>query len=135
VKDYFKLLRFIRPYLSEFFLACGCMGFSAVFDGVTLAMIVPLADKVLTNKKIILPTKLPHFLSNFVDNINATPPEVLLKYMSIGIIVLFLFKGIFNFWQSYLMSDIGQKVVRDIKANDLGPGNASGNLNRGKSWP
>jgi len=92
------------------------MAFSAIFDGISLSMIVPLADKVLTNKKIIVPTKLPDFLSGLVDNINNTSPEALLNYMAIAILFLFILKGLFGFLQSYLMSDIGQRVVRDIRS-------------------
>ncbi|MBU0548162.1 MAG: ABC transporter ATP-binding protein/permease [Candidatus Omnitrophica bacterium] len=116
MRDYFKLLKFVRPYYGLFAIAIVCMGFSAVFDGMSLAMIVPLADKVLTNKKIIIPAKLPDFLAGFVDKINNTPPEVLLSYMVISVLVLFFLKGVFGFFQSYFMSDIGQRVVRDIKA-------------------
>jgi subfamily B ATP-binding cassette protein MsbA len=116
MRDYLKLLKFARPYLGLFFLAALFMAFSAVFDGVSLAMIVPLADKVLTDKKIIIPAKLPVFLSGIIDKINNTPAGILLNYMAIGVILLFLLKGIFGFLQSYLMSDIGQRVVRDIKS-------------------
>ncbi|MDD5128451.1 MAG: ABC transporter ATP-binding protein [Candidatus Omnitrophica bacterium] len=116
MKDYLKLLKFVRPYYSLFAIAIVCMGFSAIFDGVSLAMMVPLADKVLTNKKIIIPAKLPDFLANFVDQINNTSPEVLLAYMVVTVLVLFFLKGVFGFFQSYLMSDIGQSVVRDIKS-------------------
>jgi len=116
VKDYLKLLKFVKPYKGLFLAAVTCMGFSAVFDGVSLAMMVPLADKVLTNKKIIVPTKLPDFLAGFVDKINNTSPETLLNYMVVAVLLLFLFKGIFGFFQSYFMSDIGQRVIRDIKS-------------------
>ncbi|MCK9430921.1 MAG: ABC transporter ATP-binding protein/permease [Candidatus Omnitrophica bacterium] len=116
MKDYLKLLKFVRPYYSLFAIAIVCMGFSAIFDGVSLAMMVPLADKVLTNKKIIIPAKLPDFLANFVDQVNNTSPEVLLTYMVVTVLVLFFLKGVFGFFQSYLMSDIGQSVVRDIKS-------------------
>ena len=116
MRDYLKLLRFVRPYLAKFFVATVYMGFSAIFDGISLAMIVPLADKVLTNKKIIMPTKLPLFLASFVDKINNASPETLLNYMAVGIILLFFLKGVFGFLQGYLMSDIGQLVVRDIRA-------------------
>jgi len=92
------------------------MFFSAILDGVSLGMIVPLADKVLTDKKIILPNKTPEFLSNFVNNINSTAPLVLLNYMVISILLLFILKGLFGFLQSYFMSDIGQLVVRDIRS-------------------
>ena len=116
MRDYLKLLKFVRPYYGLFAIAIVCMGFSAIFDGVSLAMMVPLADKVLTNKKIIVPAKLPDFLANLVDKINNTSPEVLLSYMVVSVLVLFFLKGVFGFFQSYFMSDIGQRVVRDIKS-------------------
>jgi subfamily B ATP-binding cassette protein MsbA len=109
-------MRFARPYLGLFIPAIICMGFSAVFDGVSLAMMVPLADKVLTNKQIIIPAKLPAFLADFVSRVNNISPAVLLNYMAVAIIILFFLKGVFGFLQSYLMSDIGQRVVRDIKS-------------------
>jgi subfamily B ATP-binding cassette protein MsbA len=92
------------------------MAFSALFDGVSLSMIVPLADKVLTNKQIILPTKLPAAVSNFIGLINSMSPLRLLNIMAFAVLILFLLKGIFNFLQSYIMSDIGQRVVRDIRS-------------------
>lgn len=115
MRDYLKLLKFIRPYLGMFLTASVCMVFSAIFDGVSLAMMVPLADKVLTNKSIIIPVRLPAFLADFVDKLNAIAPLVLLNYIAVAIVLLFVLKGFFNFWQSYLMSDIGQRIVRDIK--------------------
>ena len=100
MKDYLKLLKFMRPYLGKFGLASVCMAFSAVFDGVSLAMMVPLADKVLTNKQIIVPVKLPGILASLVDKINSFSPEALLNYMAIAIISLFILKGFFGFMQS-----------------------------------
>jgi len=91
------------------------MVFSSIFDGVSLGMIIPFVDRVFTNKKIIIPAKMPESLNNFVDKINNTPAESLLVYMIVALITLFLLKGFFGYWQSYLMSDIGQKVVRDIR--------------------
>ncbi|MBL7151325.1 MAG: ABC transporter ATP-binding protein [Candidatus Omnitrophica bacterium] len=116
MRDYLKLLRFVRPYLPKFFIAAVCMAFSALFDGVQLAMIVPLSDKVLTDKKIVIPSKLPEFLANFVDKLNNTSPATMLNYMAISVLLIFFLKGIFGFLQSYIMSDIGQRVVRDIKS-------------------
>jgi len=116
MKEYLKLLQFVKPYKWLFILAAICMGFSAVFDGVSLAMMVPLADKILSNKKIIIPTKLPDFLAGLVDKVNNTSPELLLNYMVVTVLILFLLKGIFGFYQSYIMSDIGQRVIRDIRS-------------------
>lgn len=111
-----RLLKFVRPYTRLLGLAALTMGFSALFDGMSLSMIVPLADKVLTNKKIILPGRLPPFLDNFIQLLNSTSPLVLLKFMAIAVLVLFILKGLFYFAQGYIMSDIGQRVVRDVRS-------------------
>ncbi len=115
MREYLKLLKFIRPYLGLFSLASACMIFSSLFDGISLGMLIPFVDRVFTNKKIVLPAKLPDFLAAWVDKVNNTPADTLLMYMIIALITLFLLKGFFGYWQSYLMSDLGQKVVRDIR--------------------
>jgi len=115
MRQYLKLLKFLKPYTGLFVLATVLMLFSSLFDGISLSMIVPLADKVLTDKKIIIPTKLPLFLERFIQNINNIPPNVLLNIMAVVILILFFLKGIFAFLQSYIMSDIGQKIVRDVR--------------------
>jgi len=116
MRQYLKLLRFLKPYRGLFMVAFVLMLFSSIFDGVSLSMIVPLADKVLTDKKIILPTKLPSILERIIQSINNTPPLLLLNIMVVIILILFFLKGIFSFFQSYIMSDIGQRIVRDVKA-------------------
>ncbi|MBU1998584.1 MAG: ABC transporter ATP-binding protein [Candidatus Omnitrophota bacterium] len=115
MRDYLRLLKFVKPYINILGLAGVFMGFSALFDGISIGMIVPVADKILTNKKIIIPAKLPEFLSNFVDYLNNSNQLSLLYYISFAVVVLFLLKGVFTFFQSYFMSNIGQLVVRDIR--------------------
>ncbi|MBU2540575.1 MAG: ABC transporter ATP-binding protein/permease [Candidatus Omnitrophica bacterium] len=116
MKSYLRLLRFIRPYRLMLGLAVVCMIASALFDVAQLSMVVPLADKVLTDKKIVVPKQLPKGLAGFVDSINNTEPLRLLYLMAVVVVVLFILKGVFNFIQSYLMSDIGQRVVRDVRS-------------------
>jgi len=115
MREYIKLLRFVKPYMGLFSLASICMVFSSIFDGISLGMIIPFVDRVFTNKKIIIPAKVPQFVSSFVDKVNSIPADTLLIYMIVFLITLFVLKGFFGYWQSYLMSDIGQKVVRDIR--------------------
>jgi len=115
MRNYLKLLKFIKPHLGLFIAASLFMVLSAIFDGVSLGMIVPLTDKIMTNKSIIVPAKLPPFLADFVSQINNASQLFLLKWMIVVVFLLFLLKGLVGFWQSYLMSDIGQKVVKDIR--------------------
>ena len=116
MKSYLRLLGFIKPYKRILTFAVIAMLVSSFFEVAQLSMMVPLADKVLTNKKIIVPKQLPPFLSNIVDSINNSDPLRLLYLMSFIVVFLFIFKGIFSFLQSYLMSDIGQRVVRDLRS-------------------
>lgn len=115
MKEYLKLLKFIKPYIALFVVASVCMGISAIFDGVSLGMIVPLCDRILTNKRIIVPTKLPSFLSTLVDKLNSFPPLLLLKWMAITIAVLFILKGLTFFLQNYFMNMVGQGCVREVR--------------------
>ncbi|MDP8289852.1 MAG: ABC transporter ATP-binding protein [Candidatus Susulua stagnicola] len=91
------------------------MGISTIFEGVSLGMIIPLSDRILTNKPIVIPGKLPIFLTEFINKLNGIEPLVFLKFIVIFVPVLFLLKGIFTFLQNFLMSIIGQGVVRDVR--------------------
>jgi len=116
MKDYIKLFKFVMPHLGLFIGAGVCMLFSAIFDGVSLTMIMPLADIILTGKKIVLPVALPQFLANFINTLNNIPPLLLLNYLVVGVVILFIIKGIFGFLQSYFMTDISFLVMRDIRS-------------------
>ncbi len=115
-KDYRRLLGFVRPYLGLLLLAAVCMAISTLFDGVSLGMIVPLADKVLSNKQItITRVELPEFLQRAIQAINSIPPMRLLNLMAISVLSLYLLKGLFGFWQGYLMNDVSLRVIRDMR--------------------
>jgi subfamily B ATP-binding cassette protein MsbA len=115
LKEYFKLLKFAKPYRGILILASMCMGVSTIFNGISLGMIVPLSDRVLTNEKIIVPVHLPPFLAQLIEKINSASPLVVLKIMAVGVVILFLFKGLFIFLQNYLMNVVGQGVVREVR--------------------
>ena len=118
LKEYSKLLKFAKPYWGVLVLAGLCMGMSTIFEGASLGMIVPLSDRVFTNKAIIIPGKMPAFLSVIIEKFNAIEPAIFLKFMIIFVPLLFLVKGIFIFLQDYLMTIAGQGVVRGVR-NDL----------------
>jgi len=45
---------------------------SAIFDGFQLSLIVPMADKILGKGEIVLPGKVPVWMSDFVARINGS---------------------------------------------------------------
>jgi len=115
LKEYFKLLRFTKAYRGVLGLAFLCMGFSTIFDGISIGMIVPVSDRILTNKEIILPSHVPPFIVNLVNKLNQISPLAVLKATVVVIIFLFIFKGFFIFMQTYLMNVAGQGVVKEVR--------------------
>jgi ATP-binding cassette, subfamily B, bacterial MsbA len=116
LREYLMLFKFIRPHMRLFAASGVCMVLSAIFDGVSLGMIMPVADIILTGKKMVLPGKMPAFVNGWVDSLNSVAPLVLLNYMAVAVVVLFLLKGLFGFLQGYFMNDISQRVVRDVRS-------------------
>jgi subfamily B ATP-binding cassette protein MsbA len=114
-KQYFKLLRFLKPFKATFILAGIFLGINSLFEGATLGMIPTLIDRVFTNNKIIVPIQLPPFLMQFVDKLNALDRWVIFKAMLFVLPLIFLLKGITFCVSNYLMNMISQGVVRDVK--------------------
>ncbi|MCF7873973.1 MAG: ABC transporter ATP-binding protein/permease [Candidatus Omnitrophica bacterium] len=115
LKEYFKLLQFAKGQRFWLFLAIVCMGITTLFEGVSLGLIIPVSDRVLTNKKIVIPGELPDFLSNFIDKLNAIEPVMFLKLIVVFIPLIFLIKGIFTFLQNYFMNIVGQQVIYEVR--------------------
>lgn len=116
MKEYRRFLKFLKPHSGLLALAVVFMAVSSLFDWVSIAMIVPVSDKVLNNGKIIFPiNKLPPILERLVSAANAASQAQLLGLLIFAVPILFILKGLFNFFYSYYMSIIGQLCVRDIR--------------------
>ena len=117
MKEYARLIRFVLPHIWILVLASVCMIGTSVFSGVSISMIIPLIDNIITGKKMAIPgiATLPMPIKHLIDSINAMPPIDLLNRMTILVIVFWLLRNFFEFCQSYLMSDVSQRVIRDIK--------------------
>ncbi len=117
MENYKRLIRFVFPHIWVLVLAGLCMIASSAFGGVSIGMIIPLVDNIITGKKITIPAGivLPGPLRGIVDSVNSLSPLQLLNNMIIIVIVLWLLKSFFEFCQTYLMNDVSQRVVRDVK--------------------
>jgi ATP-binding cassette, subfamily B, bacterial MsbA len=115
LKEYFKLVKFAKGQKIWLLLAIICMGITTLFEGVSLGMIIPISDRVLTNKEIVIPGQLPDFLQGFIDKLNSIEPVMFLKIVVIFIPLIFLIKGIFTFLQNYFMNIVGQRVIYEVR--------------------
>lgn len=116
MSDYLKLLRFLKGHKREFSIAVFFMLISSVFEGFQFSLMVPLADRILTNKTIVLPNKVPAFFQNIVDTFNNMDVQTLFWVLPLGFFVMIMMKLGTAFCYDYLMNDVSQKIMRDIRA-------------------
>jgi len=117
MRNYRRLIKWLKPHVGIFVLAILCMLISSILGGISLGAIVPLVDKILAGKEILLPetTNAPLFIKQLIDKINLIPRGMFLNILIFAVLILFLIKGIILFFQSYFMSDVGKRVVRDLR--------------------
>lgn len=116
MKDYRRLFKFARPYYKRMALAGLFMGIVTVFNIFQLSAAMPVVDRVFTNKPIILNSgRIPLFFQNIVNYLNGLSPLNVLYLILIVMPAALLIRALFDFLQSYIMSDVGQKVVRDVR--------------------
>lgn len=115
--QYRRLLRFVIPHVWLLAVAWLCMVASSAFSGFSIGMIIPLVDNILAGKKIIIPnsTALPQVIKNIVEAVNSMSAMALINRMTIIVIILWLLKNFFEFCQTYLMNDVSQRVIKDVK--------------------
>ncbi|MDD4894859.1 MAG: ABC transporter ATP-binding protein [Candidatus Omnitrophica bacterium] len=92
------------------------MGIVTLLDVFRLSAIVPIIDRVFTNRQITFTHgKIPVFLENILNQLNNFSPLKVLYILLIVIPVALIIRAIFEYLQSYIMSDVGQKVIRDVR--------------------
>jgi len=116
MKEYRKLFSFARPYAGLLALSGLFMLLVTVLDVFRLSAIVPVVDRIFTNRPIVVTTgQFPAVIDSLVSWLNSMPP---LKVLSLIVIVMplaIVMRAVFEFWHSYIMSDVGQRVIRDVK--------------------
>ncbi|VAX37258.1 Lipid A export permease/ATP-binding protein MsbA [hydrothermal vent metagenome] len=115
MKNYFKLLKFLKGHEKLFFLAVGTMFIASFFEVFQLSLLAPMTDRIFNNNQIIIPNELPKFFANKVEWFNTMDPKKLFPFFLVGFFVLLLIKNILVFTYQYLMGDVSQRIMRDIR--------------------
>ena len=92
MKNYIRLMNYIRPYVKHLAFAIVCIVLAAAANLYVPWIIKDMIDKVLMERDMAM-----------------------LNLIAGGIIIVFFFRGIFYYGQSYLVSFVGQRVVIDIR--------------------
>ncbi len=115
MNNYFKLLKFLQGHKRLFVIAVITMLIASSFEGFQLSLLVPMTDRIFSNKPIVVSGQLPYVITATIDRLNATPRETLFWMFPIVVIIALLVKNIFVFIYQYLMSDLSQAIMRDIR--------------------
>lgn len=115
MKNYFKLLRFVGPHRRLFGVAVVFMMIAAGLEVFSYSLIVPIVDIIFTNKQIEVPNQLPAFLHQLVAQLNAMDRHHLLYIVLIVFPAGLFIKNLAVFIYQYLMSDLAQRIMRDIR--------------------
>ena len=116
MKSYIKLLRFLKGHVDRFVTAVVFVILSSVFEGVQLTLMLPVVDRIFTNKQIVLPNKVPVFLTNLVNYLNTVDNHKLFWMVPLFFFVLFTIKQVVSYWSEYFMNDLSQRVMRDVRS-------------------
>ena len=92
MENYKRLLGYMRPYLKILVVAIFCIIMAGAAN-----------------------LYLPWIIKDMIDDVLAAKDMAMLNFIVISIIVVFLLRGFFYYWQSYLVSYIGQSVVIDVR--------------------
>jgi subfamily B ATP-binding cassette protein MsbA len=116
MKSYRKLFSFAKPYYRLLAFSGLCMGVVTFFDIFRLSAIVPVIDRVFTNKKIIFESgKFPPFVESLLVRLNDLQPIQVLTVILVVMPLALIIRSVFEYMQSYIMSDVGQRVIRDVR--------------------
>ena len=115
MENYFKLLKFLKNHTRLFTVAVITMLIASSFEGVQLSLLVPMTDRIFNNKPIVVPGHLPAFINRLVEHLNAMTPESLFGIFPMIVLLALLLKNALVFAYQYLMSDLSQVVMRDIR--------------------
>ena len=116
MSNYLKLLSFLKGHLRIFVIAAATMFVASFFEVFQISMLVPLIDPVFNKRKIVIGNEhIPDFIRALIDKINSMEPTHLFQTIIIIFAVAFIIKNILIYAYQYLMSAVGQRVMRDIR--------------------
>lgn len=115
MRIYRRLIGFIKPHLRVFGLAVLCMVGATLLSGVQTGSLIPLADRIVSNRAIPIAPWMPAWVAGLAGWFNGIPPLTLLTVFALLIPVVFFFKGVLEFLQTFFMNDASQRVIRDLR--------------------
>jgi len=118
-KEYIKIKNYLKIEWRYFSLGIIFSLLSVSLNGISLSTIVPIMDRVLSQKQIALPTNLPQFISlklqPIISKLNSFSPLLTLKYLIFFMIIAFFLKGSFIFFSNYFFRVFSTRISTNLR--------------------
>lgn len=118
-KEILKIRNYVDVKWKYFFAGIVFMALNALLNGISIFSIVPLMDNILAGKKIVIPEKLPLYVSSklspLVNFLNSLPVSSVLKYLILFVILSIALKGLFSYFNHYYFNLFGLRLITDIR--------------------
>ncbi|MCM8820892.1 MAG: ABC transporter ATP-binding protein/permease [Candidatus Omnitrophica bacterium] len=119
LKEILKIRNYADVRWRYFVTGIVFMILNALLNGISIFSIGPLMDNIIAGKKVILPEKLPVYISMrlepVVNFLNTLPPSSVLKYLIAFIIISIGLKGFFSYLNRYYFNLFGLHLLTDIR--------------------
>ncbi len=112
---YRRLFDLVKPYWFKLGGAMICMLFVSLLTAAQAFMVKPALDGVFLKQEQVPPWVKNIIIQLHLDSLLLKKDMEMLLLLPIAIILLFLFKGIFDYGQAYLMNYVGLRIVADIR--------------------
>lgn len=122
---YLRILRYLTPYRGLLAAAMiATFGF-ALFDALSIVALIPLLRALFQQGSFVFDTgdnQIGRILDSMLGLIMepGLPPQQLLLRINLFILIVFLIKNIFDFFQQYLVVKLEQSVTRDLRNETYG---------------
>ena len=93
MKNYMRLLAYIKPYTRRLVMAVICIIMAAAAN-----------------------LYLPWIIKDMIDDVLMSKDMLMLNLIAAGILVVMFTRGVFYYGQSYLVSYVGQRVIIDVRS-------------------
>jgi len=118
VNEYKRLTSFIRPHIWILVIALIFAVLAQMLQGVSIVgTLIPAVDKIIAGKDIVLADNAPAppILVDLVDKTNRMAPARLVTILLIIFTAAFLLKPVCEFFNSYFINKLGERVTKSIR--------------------
>ncbi len=116
MQNYIRLIKYVKSHLWVLVVAAVFMVLSSLLQPISLGGFIPFIDKVMIGKDIVIPgDNVPVFITDIASRINSMPRVKLLGAFILFYIILFSLRALFIYCQQFLMREVSQRVVRDMR--------------------